>query len=88
MSNYLYHYIREHGFEVTLEELISYAEIQARFHQSVGQCQEWEFWAKIFLNLEQVESQLMLNAYQTDWLEAWNKHLEDYRTSLDNNLSE
>ena len=44
--------IRDNGCEASLEQLIAYAEMQARLHQSVGDREPWLFWVRSWANLQ------------------------------------
>ena len=75
-------YIREQGFEETLEDLIDYAAQQAHLYQSLGVKDRWEYWVKSWMSLESAASQISSCYPMEDWEKIWTQYLSDQNSTL------
>ena len=74
-------HIRDSGFETALDQLIAYAEMQARLHQSLGDRDHWLFWIRSWANLQRASDAIAFPVNDNESLAMWREHCGESTTT-------
>ena len=77
MSDEIRRFIQAQSFEVMIEALIDYAELQAQLYHALGDSARWEYWVKSWVILSSASNQMKEGNAIVHWQEVWTEHLRN-----------
>ncbi len=84
----IHDYILGHGFESTLDVLITHAETQAKLHQSLSDRDQWLFWVRTWANLQRAADAIALGGDDQECLAMWTECQDHSVSALDFDFSD